>query len=95
MENNTEPILHKNTGYYPCKHSKKWIKIENELKEDAPFHTEIIRCGKCRSYAILNFVHEEMGDYYGPGIHNECEGIYVYLCTKRKEHVIKVNEDDE
>lgn len=81
-----------NFSYFCNKHIK-WIKINKELSNDIPFHTDIIRCSKCKSYAFLNFIHEDMGDYYGPGIHNNCEGKYVYLCMKNKDHILKVEED--
>lgn len=80
---------------YLCNKYKKWIKINEELKSDIPFYTDIIRCSKCKSYAFLHFIHEEMGDYYGPGIHNNCEGIYVYLCTKRKDHILAVDKNED
>lgn len=95
MQNNINDNLSKESNIYLCQKYNKWIKINEELKDDVPFYTDIIRCSKCRSYAFLNFIHEEMGDYYGPGIHNNCEGRYIYLCTKRKEHIIPVTEDDE
>ena len=79
---------------FPCKKSNKWIKITNELIEYVPFRTDIIKCSKCKSFAFLNFVHEEMGDYYGPKMHSSCEGKYVYLCSKRKDHIIVVEDDD-
>ena len=83
-----------NKNSYSCKKYQKWIKIKDEMFLNTPFRTNIIKCSKCKSYAFLNFVHEEIGDYYGPNYHDKCEGIYVYLCTKNKSHVIET-EDDE
>lgn len=87
----TEPIK---TSCYTCNKPNKWIKITKELLNYSPFHTDIIKCSDCKSYAFLNFVHEEMGDYYGPDIHKNCEGKYVYLCAKKKEHIIEVSDDE-
>jgi len=82
------------TDLYLCSKSKKWIKIIGKIVEDIPFHTSVIRCSKCKSYAFLNFVHDELGDYYGPDVHANCEGNYVYLCTKQNTHIIEPEDDD-
>lgn len=79
---------------YSCKKTNKWIKITKELMEDVPLATDIIKCSKCKSYAFLNFIHEELGDYYGPIIHKNCEGKYVYLCAKKRDHIIDIDDDN-
>ena len=79
---------------HQCSKYKKWIKIDIDTLSHTPFHTNIIRCSKCRSFAFLNFVHQEDGDYYGPLNHNDCEGLYVYLCIKNKTHLITTDDDE-
>lgn len=77
---------------YSCKKSNKWIKITKENNKDIPFDTHVIKCSKCNSFAFLNFIHEELGDYYGSGIHEFCQGRYVYLCSKRRDHIVEIYE---
>lgn len=79
---------------YPCNSTNKWMKITKETLFDTPFTTLLKKCSKCKSYAFLNFVHEDFGDYYGVDCHKNCEGKYVFLCSKRKDHIIDI-EDDE
>jgi hypothetical protein len=82
------------TNIYSCKKTNKWIKITKELMDNIPFTTDIIKCSKCKSYAFLNFIHEELGEYYGPNIHKNCEGKYVYLCVKKREHIIDIDDEN-
>lgn len=77
---------------YPCKTSNKWIKITKDNNKNIPFSTLIAKCSKCNSYAFLNFIHEEMGDYFGSGIHTNCEGRYVFLCSKKRDHIVEIEE---
>lgn len=77
---------------YPCNRSRKWIKIDiDNSSDDITFKNFIIKCTKCDGYAFLHFIHDKDGDYYGPTIHSNCEGDYVYLCYKNKLHVFEEN----
>lgn len=75
-----------------CLDKKRWIKINNEMITYTPKHTDIIRCGKCKSYAFLYFVHDMIGDYYGPKKHIDCSGNYVYVCTNNRKHINHTEE---
>lgn len=52
-----------------------------------PFTTDIIKCSKCKSYAFLNFIHEEIGDYYGP-IHIKNMKVNIHIYVQKKENIL-------
>ena len=47
MQNNINNNSEKKSNTYTCQKYNKWIKINEDLKDDVPFHTDIIRCSKC------------------------------------------------
>lgn len=86
MENNTYNKM------YKCNTYKKWVLINDKYVNYTPHLSSIARCAQCRSPAILNFIHDEDGDYYGPLEHNNCSGTYYYLCVKYRAHKIVAND---
>jgi len=78
--------IKENNLSYNCNQKYKWIKIIKNLHTDIPYNSDIIKCEECKYYAILYFVHDENGDFYGPEKHNNCSGFYKYICLKNKAH---------
>jgi len=90
MENNT--VIQTNT-IFKCNKTHKWIRIDKDYNDYVPYPCAI-RCSKCGNSAVLNFIHDEYGDHYGPGIHKDCDGRYVFLCVKRKDHAVPIDDNN-